>query len=93
MLYTSLFPGAVPLVVTVTVVVDVCNAMGIFPTTMLDRADDPVQAGAAAHVPLKVTTQPDAGEPPDPIVTRITLSLPTIAGDVPQLLVQVGGVG
>jgi hypothetical protein len=48
--------------------------------------------GAADQVPLKVTTQPEAGTPDAPIVTMPAESLPAIAGDVPQFVLQVGAV-
>lgn len=81
-----------PLVVTVIVVVVVATTIADLPAAMPASAAVTVQDGAAAHVPLKVTTQPDAGTPVAPIVTVPHVSVPTTDGDVPQFDEQVGGV-
>lgn len=88
----SEFPGAVPFVTIVTVVVVVTTVNGSFPTTIPVVAMVAEHTGAVAHVPLKVITNPDAGDPAAPIVTRISESLPATEGDVPQFDEHVGGV-
>lgn len=84
--------GAVPFVVTVMVVVEVTTAIGILPTTIEASADCTMHDGAAAHVPLKVTTHAEAGTPLAPIVTMPAVSVPATDGDVPQFDEQVGTV-
>jgi hypothetical protein len=92
MLYLSELAGAVPFVVTVSVVVVVATTIGCFPTTMPASAGVTLHDGAAAQVPLNVTTHPDAGTPLAPIVTVIALSVPATAGEVPQFDEHVGAV-
>lgn len=77
---------------TVIVVVVVTTVSGCLPTTMPVFPITTRHEGAAVHVPLNVTTQPEAGTPDEPIVIVMALSDPATAGDVPQLLEQVGEV-
>jgi hypothetical protein len=66
------------------VVVVVTTAMADLPAAIVPRAGVTVQEGAAPQVLVKVSTQPDAGTPVEPIVTIPAEFVPATEGDVPQ---------